>query len=139
VAHLNAPSGEVRLARGLNAPSGEVRLARGLNAPSSEFCLARGLNAPSGEVRVARGAPHTRHPRSYSHVRAFNALTRLGITPQRCSTDPLEKTIPATIQHCAERPVSASWHCAAYFRTANTSSSRRGDDGTLEWGQMVFL
>jgi hypothetical protein len=87
-------------------------------------------------------------PRSCSHVQAFNALTpqdcattltRLGITPRRCSTHSLGKTIPATIQHCADRPVSAPWHCAAYFRTANTPSPRRGDGGTLEWGRMLFL
>jgi hypothetical protein len=46
--------------------------------------------------------------------------------PRRCSTHSLGKAIPATIQHCAERPVSAPWHCAAYFRTANTPSRRRG-------------
>jgi hypothetical protein len=49
-------------------------------------------------------------------VGAFNALTpqdcattptRLGITPRRCSTDSLGKTIPATVRHCAERPGSA--------------------------------
>jgi hypothetical protein len=39
------------------------------------------LNAPSGEVRLARGPPRARHPRSCSHVRAFNALT-----PQDCAT-----------------------------------------------------
>jgi hypothetical protein len=61
-------------------------------------------------------------------------LMCLGITPRRCSTDPLRKTIPATIQHCAVRPVSTPWHCADYFRTANTLSPRRGDGGTLEWG-----
>jgi hypothetical protein len=134
VARLNAPSGKVRLARGLNAPSGEVRFARGLSAPSGEVCLAQ-------------GPPRTRRPRSCSHIRAFNALTlqdfatiptRLGITPRRCSTHSLGKTIAATIQHCAERPVSAPWHCAAYFCTANTSSPRRGDDGTLEWGRTLF-
>jgi hypothetical protein len=58
----DAPSGEVRLARGLNAPSGEVHLARGLNAPSGELCLAR------GHLRSSR-------PRSYPRLRAFNALT----------------------------------------------------------------
>jgi hypothetical protein len=133
-AHLNAPSCEVRLARGLNAPSGEVR-------------LARGLNAPSGEVRLARGPPRARHPRSCSHVRAFNALTPqdctttltlLGITPQRCSTDPLGKTIPTTIQHCAERPVLDPWHCATYFCTANTSSPRRGDAEPSNGGECFF-
>jgi hypothetical protein len=65
----------------------------------------------------------------------FNALTpqdcattptRLGITPQRCSTNPRGKTIPATVQHCAERTMSATWHCAAYFCSTSTSSPRRG-------------
>jgi hypothetical protein len=93
------------------------------------------MNAPLGEVRLARGPPRAHHPRSYSRARAFNALTpqdcattltRLGIMPRRCSTHSLGKAIPATIQHCAERPVSAPWHCAAYFRTANTPSPRRG-------------
>jgi hypothetical protein len=52
--------------------------------------------------------------------------TRLGITPRRCSTNSLGKTIPAAVQHYAERPVSAPWHCATYFCTAKTSSPRRG-------------
>jgi hypothetical protein len=64
-----------------NAPSGEVRLARGLNAPSGEVRLARGLSDPSGEVHLARGPLHARHPRSCSRTRAFNALT-----PQDCAT-----------------------------------------------------
>jgi hypothetical protein len=51
----DAPSGEVRLARGCNAPSGEVRPARGLDTPSGKVHLARGLNAPSSKVRLARG------------------------------------------------------------------------------------
>jgi hypothetical protein len=68
VAQQNAPSGEVRLARGLDAPSGEVRLARGLDAPSGEVRLSRGLNAPSGEVRLARGPPRARRPRSCSRA-----------------------------------------------------------------------
>jgi hypothetical protein len=123
-----------------------ARVAR-LNVPSGDVRLARGLNAPSGEVHLARGPLHARHPRSCSRIRAFNALapqdcattlTRLRITPRRCSTDSLGKTIPATMQHCAERPVSTPWHCAAYFRTANTSSPR-GGGGTLEWGRMLFL
>jgi hypothetical protein len=36
------------------------------------------------------------------------------------------------MQHYAERPVSAPRHSAAYFRTANALSPRRGADGTLE-------
>jgi hypothetical protein len=71
----DAPSGEVRLARGLNAPSGEVRLPRGLNAPSGEVRLARGLNAPLGKDRLTQGHLHARCPRSCPRVRAFNALT----------------------------------------------------------------
>jgi hypothetical protein len=86
-----------------NAPSGEVRLARRMNVPSGEVRLARGLNAPSGEVRLARGLLRARHPRSCSRARAFNALTpqdcattltRLGITPRRCSTDSLGRPSP---------------------------------------------
>jgi hypothetical protein len=45
------------------------------DAPSGEVRLARGLNARSGEVRLARGHLHARRPRSYPRVRAFNALT----------------------------------------------------------------
>jgi hypothetical protein len=52
-----------------------VAPAAHLNTPSGEVRLARGSNAPSGEVRLARGPSRARHPRSYSHVRAFNALT----------------------------------------------------------------
>jgi hypothetical protein len=124
-----------------------VAPAARLNAPSGEVRLARGPNAPSGEVRLARGPPHARHPRSCSHVRAFNALTpqdcatiltHLGITHRRCSTGPLGKTIPATIQHCAERTVSASWHCAAHFCTANTSSPRRGTVEPSKGGKCFF-
>jgi hypothetical protein len=58
----NAPSGEVRLARGLNAPSGEVRLARGLNAPSGGVRLARGLNTPSaGSASLEAACTHVVH------------------------------------------------------------------------------
>jgi hypothetical protein len=89
----------------VHSPGGPPRPARAaqLNAPSGEVHLARGLNAPSGEVRLARGPLHARHPRSCSRARAFNALTpqdcattltRLGITPRHCSTDSLGKTIP---------------------------------------------
>jgi hypothetical protein len=105
------------------------------------------MNTPSCEVRLARGPPRTRRPHSCSHIRAFNALTpqdcattltRLGITPRRCSTDSLGKTIPVTIQHCAKRPVSAPWHCAAYFRMANTSSPRRGPAEPSNGGECFF-
>jgi hypothetical protein len=34
--------------------------------------------------------------------------------------------------------VSAPWHCAAYFLTANAPSPRRGAGGTLEWGRTLF-
>jgi hypothetical protein len=43
------------------------------------------------------------------------------------------EAIPAAVQHCAARPVSASCHCAAYPRTANTPRPRRGADDTLEY------
>jgi hypothetical protein len=41
--------------------------------------------------------------------------------------------IPAAVQHCAARSVSAPRHCAAYPCTANTSRPRRGAGGTLEY------
>jgi hypothetical protein len=50
-----------------------------------------------------------------------------------CSANSRGEAIPATVQHCAARPVSAPWHCAAYPRTANTSRPRRGAGGTLEY------
>jgi cell wall-associated NlpC family hydrolase len=40
----------------------------GLNAPSGQVHLARGLTPPSGEVRLARGPLHTRHTRSCSRT-----------------------------------------------------------------------
>jgi hypothetical protein len=101
-------------------------------------------NAPSGEVRLARGPPRARHP---TPAHAFNALTqqdcattltRLAIMPRRCSTHPLGKAIPATVLHCAERPVSAPWHCAAYFRTANTLIPRRGGQRNPRMGANDF-
>jgi hypothetical protein len=62
----------------------------------------------------------------------------LGITPRCYSTDPVGKTIPATVQHCAERPVSAPWHCAAYFCMANTSSPRRRGRRNPRMGASAF-
>jgi hypothetical protein len=65
----------------------------------------------------------------------FNALTPAGLrhdpdapgnhTPALFHQLP-GQTIPAIVQHYVERPVSAPWHCATYFCTANTSSPRRG-------------
>jgi hypothetical protein len=72
---LNAPSGRIHLARGINTPSGEVLLARGLNAPSGEVRLAREPSAPSGEVRLARGHLRARRHRSCPRLQALNALT----------------------------------------------------------------
>jgi hypothetical protein len=65
-------------------------------------------------------------------VRAFNTLTRLGITPRCCSTDSLGEAIPATVYPRAVRPVSAPRHCAAYHCMANAPSPQRGGGGTLE-------
>jgi hypothetical protein len=113
--HSRRPSSEVRLARGIDAPSGEVRLARGPYAPSGGVRLARGLS-PAPRTRSAslegRAPPragsaplegtNVRLSRvlartcSRTRVQAFNALTqqgrattltRLGITPRRCSAN----------------------------------------------------
>jgi hypothetical protein len=100
------PSGGVHLARGLHAPSGGVRLARGLHAPSGGVASLEGYTPPRSGPASLEGPPRARRPRSYSRVRAFNALTpqhcsttltRLGITPRHCSTDSLGKAIPATV------------------------------------------
>jgi hypothetical protein len=75
----SAPSGKVRLARGLSAPSGEVRLTRGLSVPSGKVRLARGLSVPSAKVRLTRGSPHTRHPAPARTSEPFNDLTPAGL------------------------------------------------------------
>jgi hypothetical protein len=62
----------------------------------------------------------------WRHRTHVTTLTRLGITPRCCSADPLGEAIPATMQHCEVRPVSAPWHCAAYPCTADAPSPRRG-------------
>jgi hypothetical protein len=126
----NAPSGGVRLARGLDAPTSGVRLVRGLDAPSGEVRLARGLNTPSSEVRLARGlnAPsartaslegtctHVVHAPA-SRVRAFNALT-----PQDARHDPdtLGNHVPALF-HLLPRE-GHPCHCVALCDEASVSS-----------------
>jgi hypothetical protein len=107
----------------------------------AERPLGRGPPRSGVERPLVRVPPRSRVP--CAHVtpvpartsEPFNALTpqvcattptRPGITPRRCSTDSLGKTIPATVQHCAERPVSAPWHCAANHCTTNTWSPRTG-------------
>jgi hypothetical protein len=102
------PSSEVRLARGLHTPSGGVRLARGLAPPRAGYAPLEGTL-----VRISRAPTHTC---SRTRVRAFNALTqqgrtttltRLGITPPRYPANSRGEAIPAAVQHCAARPVSA--------------------------------
>jgi hypothetical protein len=125
--HSRRPSSEVRLARGIDAPSGGDRLARGLHAPRAGSALLEGSTPP-----LERGPPRSRVERphgqgqlrskaptrtcSRTRVRAFNALTsqgraptltRLRITPRRCSANSQGEAIPAAVQHCAARPVSA--------------------------------
>jgi hypothetical protein len=138
--HSGRPSSEVRLARGIDAPSGEDRLARGLYAPSGGVPLARGLNlAPrarsaslEGQASPRAGSAsldgtHTRVARapartcSCTRVRAFNALTpqdraptltRLGITPRRCSANSLEGTHPRRCSAlCGKAGVSSVTLC----------------------------
>jgi hypothetical protein len=84
--------------------------------PSSGFRLARGLTSASLE---GSPPPRSRLPRkrtySRTRVRAFNALTqqsraitRLGITPRRCTTNSLGETHPR--------------HCGGLCNMANVSS-----------------
>jgi hypothetical protein len=98
-----------------HAPSSEVRLARGLTSPSSGLRLARGSRSPERvpprsrvPTPLERAPPRSRllhgHTCSCTRVRAFNALTqqsraitRLGITPWRCSANSLGGAHP---RHC---------------------------------------
>jgi hypothetical protein len=93
------------------APSSRFRLARGLTPPSSGFRLARGPAPPSGGFRLARGLTSTSleapsQARLLPRVRAFivltqqsHTITRMGITPRRCSANSLGGTHP---RHCRE-------------------------------------
>jgi hypothetical protein len=92
---------------GSRPPSGEVYLARGLTPPTSRSASLEGSCSlerapPRSRVPASleRALPRLRlpHERTYSRtlVRAFNALTqqsraitRLGITPRRCSANSL--------------------------------------------------
>jgi hypothetical protein len=102
------PRVRFRLARRLDAPSGEVRLARG----------SRGHTAPvpapsTGTFNALTPAGHT------------VPLTRLGVTSRRCSTNPPGEAIPATVRHCAVRLVSAPRHFATHSRTAGGPHPRK--------------
>jgi hypothetical protein len=97
------------------APSSKVRLARGLTPPSSGLHHARGSCSPERVLpcsrvptSLERAPPRSRLPHgrtcSRTRVRTFNALTqqsrtitRLGITPRRCSANSLGEAHPC---HC---------------------------------------
>jgi hypothetical protein len=117
-AQQGAPSSEVRLARGLTPPSNEVRLARGSPPPSSRLPPRSRAHAPSSRLpprsrvpaSLERAPPPSRLPHEHTcsrtRVRAFNALTqqsrsitRLGITPRRCTANSLGGAHP---HHCGE-------------------------------------
>jgi hypothetical protein len=112
--------------------------------------LGRGPPRSRARRPLGRGPPRSRTPARAcprTCVRAFNALTQqgrattltcLGITPRRCPANSRGEAIPAVVQHCAARPVSAPRHCAAYPRTANTPRPRRGAGGTLEYLRRAY-
>jgi hypothetical protein len=52
-------------------------------------------------------------------------LTRLGITPRRCSANPPDEAIPAAVRYCAVRPVSTPRPCATHSCTASASHPRK--------------
>jgi hypothetical protein len=94
----DAPSGEVRLARGLNTPSGRVRLAREPDAPSGRVRLARGLNAPSAKTASLEGTCTHDVPAPapmYGHLMLSHPRTHA--TPRCCFTDSLGKATAATM------------------------------------------
>jgi hypothetical protein len=100
--------------------------------------LGRGPPRSRARRPLERGPPRSKAPTcacSHLRVRALNALTpqgrattltRLGITPQRCSTNSLGGTHPRHCGALCDEAGVSSWHCAAHSCTANTPSPRRG-------------
>jgi hypothetical protein len=89
-------------------------LGRGPPRSRDRRPLRRGPPRSKARRILERGPPRSRTPActcSRTRVRAFNALTpqgrattltRLGITPRRCSANSRGEAIPAAVQHCAE-------------------------------------
>jgi hypothetical protein len=116
----HAPSSGFRLARGPTPPRAGSASLKGQHLPRAGYALLEGQHLPgagSASLEGQRlpqagsasleGSPPPRsrlpHKRTYSRarVRAFNALTqqsraitRLGITPRRCSANSLGETHP---------------------------------------------
>jgi hypothetical protein len=114
---------KLRPARGLDAPSGETlprsRAGRPLGRDSASL---EGQTPPRARLRLARGSRGLATPTTTPPTGAFNVpthagaqvkdesaplLTRLGIISRCCSANPPGEAIPATVRHCAVRPVSA--------------------------------
>jgi hypothetical protein len=104
VAQSNAPSSRFRLARGLTPPR------EGSASPEGSHPLERVPPRSRVPASLKRAPPRSRVPHertcSRTRVRAFNALTqqsraitRLGITPRRCSANSLGEAHP---RHCGE-------------------------------------
>jgi hypothetical protein len=147
----DAPSGEVRLARGLNAPSGRVCLAREPNAPSGEVRLVRGIYAPSGQVRLARGlnAPsglvepsNTFSMTTQGYVvtsgqreRSSPSLSALCGHPRHCSATLGTMTTSPMLLECTGTGHHHDRHCAVYGPpvdgTLKPAHGRRPDNQPL--------
>jgi hypothetical protein len=100
-------------------PEGSTPPRQGPSRSRAPACMSSALLPPYGHLMP-------RHRRTRA-----TTLTRPGIASRRCSTDSLGEAIPATMWRCAMTPVLALRHCAAYPRTANTPSPRRGPAAPL--------
>jgi hypothetical protein len=77
----------------------------------------------------------------------FNALTTAGARrpsdasgdiSRHCSTNPPGEVIPATVRHCAVRPVSAPRHCATRSRTAGAPHPWKGTTEPSKGDKRLF-
>jgi hypothetical protein len=129
--HCGGPRGRPEWPSRRPPRAGSASLA-GSNLPRAGSASLEGSSPP-------RSRPPHKRTCSRTRTRAFNALTqqsraitRLGITPRRCSANSLEENHP---RHCRELCGMASVspaHCAAHSRTANAPHPRRGAGCTLE-------
>jgi hypothetical protein len=136
------PRARFRLAQGSDAPSGQILpRSRTGRHPRVRLRLAQGLDTPSSGVPPRSKASRARCSNTYSPDRGIQCteicrhqgqrrihatpLTRLEITPRRCSANPLGEAIPAVVRYCAVRPVSALRHCAIHSCTAGAPHPRK--------------
>jgi hypothetical protein len=143
---------------GHNAVPPRLHLAWGLDAPSGDTPPRSTAGHPLGwDYASLQGSCGSAAPATTPPTKEFNVLTQhkrpskkwiptmpslwhhLGIISRHCFANPPCEAIPATVRHCALRPVSAPWHCAAYSRTARTPHARKRTVEPLKKRQTPIL